>query len=125
MSEETTQDGWDTEEAGGFIKFEEEGAGFTGLLTAYEKKNTAKGEAHNYTVITKNGTQTFYAPKDLHDKLSGVAIKYPMGTAIIKVEFEKKIKTASGNDFKIFDVKHKKSTPEDLAAFGINGDGSF
>lgn len=114
------QQGWEVEESGGFIKFEEPGYTFTGLLVDYQKKNTAKGEANDYKVITKDGAQSFYAPKDLHDKLSGVIIKYGLKNVIVKVTFKEKIKTASGNDFKKFEVMHKKADDASLAEFGIN-----
>jgi hypothetical protein len=114
------QQGWEEEVSGGFIKFEEPGFNFTGLLVDYEKKNTAKGEANDYKIITKDGAQSFYAPKDLHDKLSGVIIKYGLKNAIVKVTFKEKIKTASGNDFKKFEVLHKKADEASLTELGIN-----
>jgi hypothetical protein len=115
-------EGWEEETAGGFIKFEEPGYTFTGLITAYEKKNTAKGEANNYHVITKDGAQSFYAPKDLHDKLSGCIIKYGIKNFVVKVTFKQKIKTASGNDFKQFEVMHKRADEKTMAEFNINPD---
>lgn len=114
------QGGWEEEVAGGFIKFEDPGYNFTGLLVDYAKKNTAKGEANDYKIITKDGAQSFYAPKDLHDKLSGVIIKYGLKNAIVKVTFKEKIKTASGNDFKKFEVLHKRADEASLAELGIN-----
>lgn len=120
MSEGNTQGGWETAESSGFIKFDEVGAGVTGLLTAHESKNTAKGPANEYTVITKDGTQKFFAPKDLHDKLSGIVIKYGMGNPIIKATFKEKVRTASGNDFKVFEVQHRKKDDATLTELGID-----
>lgn len=120
MSEENAQGGWETSEGSGFIKFDEVGASIAGLLISHEAKTTAKGPAQEYTVITKNGTQKFFAPKDLHDKLSGVAIKYGMGNAIIKASFKEKVRTASGNDFKIFEVQHRKKDEATLVELGID-----
>ena len=123
MSKEAkTQEGWETEESGGFIKFDEVMSGFTGLVIGHTAKNTPKGVAQEYKVITKNGTQSFYAPKDLHDKLAGVMIKYGVGNAIVKVEFKEKIKTLSGNDFKIFEVQSRKKDEATLKELGINPD---
>jgi hypothetical protein len=122
MSEEK-QEGWETAEGSGFIKFDEVGASVAGLLTAHESKTTAKGLANEYTVITKNGTQKFFAPKDLHDKLSGIIIKYGMGNAIIKASFKEKVRTASGNDFKIFEVQHRKKDEATLVELGIDPTG--
>lgn len=122
MSNETTKDqgGWEEEASGGFIKFDNEGESFTGLVTAYEKKNTAKGEANNYHVITKSGAQSFYAPKDLHDKLSGCIIKYGLKNFVAKVTYKEKIKTSSGNDFKQFEVLHKRADEATMKEFGID-----
>ncbi len=120
MSEENAQGGWETAEGSGFIKFEEVGASVAGLLIAHEVKTGSKGIGQEYTVITKNGTQKFYAPKDLHDKLSGIVIKYGMGNAIIKGTFKEKVKTASGNDFKIFEVQHRKKDEATLIELGID-----
>lgn len=117
---EKTNGGWEEEVAGGFIKFEDPGFSFTGLLVDYEKKNTSKGEANDYKIITKDGAQSFYAPKDLHDKLSGVIIKYGLKNAIVKVTYKEKIKTASGNDFKKFEVLHKRADEAALTELGIN-----
>jgi hypothetical protein len=111
---------WEEQVSGGFLKFEEPGVSFTGLLVDYAKKSTPKGDAHDYKVITKDGAQSFYAPKDLHDKLSGVIIKYGIKNAIVKVTFKEKIKTASGNDFKKFEVLHKRADEKELAELGIN-----
>jgi len=116
----TKQEGWEEAVSGGFLKFEEPGVTFTGLLVDYEKKSTPKGDAHDYKVITKDGAQTFYAPKDLHDKLSGVIIKYGIKNAIVKVTYKEKIKTASGNDFKKFEVLHTRSDESELTELGIN-----
>lgn len=122
MSDEK-QGGWETAEGSGFIKFDEVGATVTGLLISHEIKSTAKGQANEYTTITKNGTQKFFAPKDLHDKLSGVAIKYGMGNAIIMATFKEKVRTASGNDFKIFEVQHRKKDDATLVELGIDPTG--
>lgn len=119
MSNENAQ-GWETAEGSGFIKFEEVGSGFTGLLLSHEVKTGSKGIGQEYTVVTTDGTRKFYAPKDLHDKLSGVAIKYGMGNAIVKATFKEKVKTASGNDFKIFEVQHRKKDEATLTELGIN-----
>lgn len=116
----TEAQGWEEEVSGGFIKFEEPGFTLTGLLTDYQKKNTPKGEAHDYKLITEKGSQTFYAPKDLHDKLSGVVIKYGLKNAIVKITFKEKIKTQSGNDFKKFEVLHRKADEASLTELGIN-----
>ncbi len=123
MSEENAQGGWETAEGSGFIKFDEIGASVTGLLTSHETKSTAKGTAQEYTVITKNGTQKFFAPKELHDKLSGIVIKYGMGNAIIKATFKEKVRTASGNDFKVFEVQHRKKDEATLTDLGIDPNG--
>jgi len=122
MSNENAQgqEGWETAEGSGFIKFDEVGASVAGLLIAHEVKTTAKGTAQEYSVITKNGTQKFFAPKDLHDKLSGIIIKYGMGNAIIKASFKEKVRTASGNDFKIFEVQHRKKDEATLVELGID-----
>ncbi len=129
MSEakQATQNEWEEETAGGFIKFDTEGEGFTGLVISYERKNTAKGEANNYKVITENGAQSFYAPKDLHDKLSGAIIKYGLKNFVVKATFLKKIKTASGNDFKQFEVLHKRADEKTMKEFKIdpNAEGNF
>lgn len=131
MSEDTNEaitpaspanDGWDTAESGSFIKFEEVGAEVSGLVVGYEKKDTAKGPANDYSIITKTGKQSFYAPKDLHDKLSGCIIKYGLGKFVVKATFKEKTKTASGNDFKIFDVKHKAADEKAFIELGINPD---
>lgn len=121
MSEEKmNNDGWETAESGSFLKFENPGDGFIGLLVSHEAKSTAKGPANEYKVVTPDGFKTFYAPKGLHDALSGVIIKYGMGKAIVKATFKEKIKTASGNDFKVFDVMHRPKTEKDLKEFGID-----
>jgi len=120
------EEGWETMESGGFLKFDEPGDGFTGVVTGYAVKNTSKGEANEYIVYTKDGRKSFYAPKGLHDGLSGCIIKYGLGEFIAKVEYKEKIKTASGNDFKVFDVMHRKKTDELVKELGIEmGDGDF
>lgn len=114
--------GWEEEVSGGFIKFDEVGVGFSGLVIGYQKKSTPKGDAHDYRIITKNGPQSFYAPKDLHEKLSGVIIRYGLKNAIVKATFKETIKTGSGNDFKKFEVLSKKADPESLKELGIDPD---
>lgn len=109
-------------ESGSFIKFDEIGAGFTGLVIEYAVKQTGKGPANEYKVITKDGVRTFYAPKDVHDKLSGFIIRYGLGKLVSRVTFKEATKTKSGNDFKIFEVTAKEATPELLAQLGINAD---
>ena len=120
MSNENAQGGWETAEGSGFIKFDEVGASVTGLLISHETRTTAKGPANEYTVITTNGTQKFFSPKDLHDKLAGIIIKYGMGNVIIKATFKEKVRTASGNDFKIFEVQHRKKDEATLVELGID-----
>ena len=120
MSNENAQGGWETAEGSGFIKFDEVGASVTGLLISHETRTTAKGPANEYTVITTNGTQKFFSPKDLHDKLAGIIIKYGMGNVIIKATFKENVRTASGNDFKIFEVQHRKKDEATLVELGIN-----
>ncbi len=122
MSEEK-KEGWETAEGSGFIKFDEAGATFTGLLTAHSVETGSKGVGQVYTVMTQEGARKFYAPKDLHDKLAGIVIKYGMGNAIIKATFKEKVKTASGNDFKIFEVQHRKKDEETLKDLGIDPTG--
>lgn len=113
---------WETESSGGFIKFEEVGDGFTGLVTAYEKRRTPKGDANSYTVFTKSGKQSFYAPKDLHDKLSGAAVKYGLGNYIVKVSLLEKKRLANGNDFKVFEVLSRRKTDDVVKELGLSTD---
>lgn len=116
----TTDDGWEKSEVGGFIKFENPGDGFTGLIVDHEVKQTPKGPAQNYKVVTATGLQSFFAPKGLHDQLSGIIIRYGKGNAIVKAEFKEQTKTTAGNDFKVFDVFHRPKTKEDLEKLGID-----
>lgn len=119
MSKDTKQEEWESMESGGFITFDEPGDGFTGVVTGYQAKSTPKGMANEYVVFTEEGRRSFFSPKDLHDKLSGCIIKYGMGEFVVKVEFIEKVKTSSGNDFKKFEVKHRKKTDAVLKEFGI------
>jgi len=113
---------WEKEESGGFIKFEKEGDSITGLLVKHEKRQTPKGPADNWTIFTKNGSQTFFASKDLQDKLAGAVIKHGLGNVIVQATFVKSLKTSGGNDFKQFEVLSKKKTDEDLKDLGIEPD---
>lgn len=117
---EKEQKGWEEMDAGGFIKFEEPGHEVIGLLLDHEVKKTSKGDANEYKIVTPEGFKTFYAPKGLHDKLAGVIIKYGKQSAIVKIKYIEKVKTASGNDFKVFEVMHRQKTEKDLKEFGID-----
>ena len=111
---------WEKEESGGFINFEKEGDSVTGLLVKYEKRQTAKGPADNWTIFTKNGSKTFFASKDLQDKFAGAVIKHGLGNVIVQATFVKALKTSGGNDFKQFEVLSKRKTDEDLKELGID-----
>lgn len=112
--------GGEEEKSGGFIKFENVGDSVTGLLIKHEKRSTPKGQADNWTVFTKNGSQTFFASKDLQDKLAGAVIKYGIGNVLVQATFVKAVKTSGGNDFKQFEVFSKAKTDEALVELGID-----
>ena len=99
---------------GELIKWDKAGMEILGVLKAYRVQKTPKGDGNLYEVTIKGGTVAFFAPTDLHRKLSGIPVGH-----IVKVVYDGEVKTNSGNDMKKFSVASGKAEPAKLAALGI------
>lgn len=117
--EQASNEGWEEVNAGGFITFENPEDTVTGVITDHKVKMTAKGEAQEYHIMTNEGSTSFLASKGLHDKLQALIFKYGMGKFIAKITYKEKIKTASGNDFRVYEVLGREKTDELLKELGI------
>lgn len=110
-------DGLETVTGGELVKFDKPGTVIYGQLINYKTQKTNKGDGHVYEVKTKNGLSPFFAPTLLHDKLKNI----PVGS-IVKITFVEIKRGNSGNDYKVFDVKHGPANEKTLAAAGITVD---
>lgn len=120
MAKEEEQGSWETIDAGGFVTFENEEDTVTGVITDYGVKKTAKGDANEYHIMLADGSKSFLASKGLHDKLQAAIFKYGMGEFVAKITYKEKVKTASGNDFRVYEVLTRKRTPEVMKELGLD-----
>lgn len=99
------------------FKWDKPGKEIAGLLVRHKTQTMDNGPAEFYTVITKQGEQTFIATSALHEKLS----KFKLGEFLVKVVFEEERPSKKGGrqPFKVFSVKATPSTEAKLAAMGI------
>lgn len=110
-------DGLETVVAGELTKFENPGTTVYGQLVNHKIQKTPKGDGNVYEVRTKDGIAAFFAPTLLQDKLKNI----PVGS-IIKVTYIGLKKGNTGNEYKVFDVKHGQANEKTLAAAGITAE---
>lgn len=108
-------DSFETVMDGELTKFETEGTVVQGVLQNYKTQQTKKGLGHVYEVKTKDGVSAFFAPSLLQEKLSKIAIG-----KIVIVTYKGMQKSNSGNDYKVFDVKHAPVNAANLAIVGMS-----
>ena len=107
-------DGLESVVSGELTKFETEGTTVYGQLQNYKVQKTPKGEGHVFEVRTKNGVAAFFAPSLLLEKLKNIPMQ-----SIVKISFLGVKKGNSGNEYKLFDVKHGPANEKTLAAAGL------
>lgn len=110
-------DGLETIATGELTKFEQPGTTVYGQLTNYRTQKTPKGDGHVYEVRTKDGISAFFAPSLLQEKLKNIPLH-----SIVKIVFTGLKKGNSGNEYKVFEVKHGPANEKTLAAAGITAD---
>lgn len=120
MSKDTQAGGWEEVNAGGFVTFENEGDEAVGVITDYGVKKTAKGDANEYHIMMADGSKSFLASKGLHDKLQAAIFKYGIGNFVAKITYKEKIKTAGGNDFRVYEVLTRQKTDAVMKELGLD-----